>query len=231
MFKNPMFSVIFLLIASLFTQGCGTQFEANSVAASSVSVNIGNNHGVHGKQKIEYQAHYANRIYMYNLFEDVFGPSMQKKITKQIGWATADMGSAFSPYQFVAVGDNECNNNPKTYYQCKTKIDNLKADPVFSGSTTREGRRISACHHGADNDSSLLFAIKKIDATATETSLPAGTPENFHKAIQLFYRGKPAPGVGVIDALDIAFKKQTEPLEAWRNVILGICLSPHWQVL
>ena len=90
---------------------------------------------------------------------------------------------------------------------------------------------MSACHLGVDNNNSFLFVLKKIDKSATLASPPEMTDKNLNRVFQLFFRGRPAPNKQVLDSLKIAYNKGEDATDGWRAIILGICLSPHWQVM
>lgn len=182
-------------------------------------------------RRIEANQIVANRILTANYFISIFGPDIETTAAAYIANQSGDFGSGNTIYdRVISSTPAECNAKKNIYKPCSTG-DALKLDtPATIGSNIRrEAYRIRTCHTAVKFRT--LDALKKIDATATSTKLPAINDANLTKAFHLFYRARKAPTQEVLESLTIVSENQTKPLDKWKDVILSICLSPHWQVL
>lgn len=183
------------------------------------------------KAATEVQPIYMNRIMVYNIFKSVFGESQKDVFIEHIAHAAPDFGSGWDLYNKRRMSATECNKSRHPFYVCNNSDQKQKVADISGANALREGRRMSACHLGVDDDQSLQHALQKIEAEATLERPPVPSSENLYRAFQLFFRGKPKPGGEVLDSFRIVHNRFIDKTEGWRQIVLGICLSPHWQAL
>ena len=205
----------------------------SSAFGTDIEIDIADDHSVHKQHRAraEAQALYSNRMLMYNTFIDVFGSSKKGDFIKNIAWASSEMGSGWNTYEKRLLSNSDCSKKRSALYRCDNFNLEAKASGIVGASATREGRRMSACHLGVETDSTFEYALKRIDENSSISSPPQPNDENFQRVFELFFRGKPSPGVQFFDALNIAHRKGADNKEGWKFVLLSICLSPHWQVM
>ncbi len=231
------FTILLAFVLVIF-QNCGDGF--NATITSSSGVDFGNQteliYGHNGhlqfqEASTEAQPVYSNRMLTYNIFVSVFGESLKPKMVDMIAWAASDVGSGWDLYQKRRVSNASCNSSKSPHYRC----DNVAMVGTFvnisGASAPREGRRMTICELGINDDPSLLHALNKIDKSSSLEALPEANRTNFESAFQLFFRGKHLPDNDFFDALTLVYNNHYDKKEAWKQIILGICLSPHWQVL
>lgn len=180
-------------------------------------------------RRVEANQMVANRILTANYFKSIFGPDIETTVATLIAYQAQDFGSAFSIYDRVITPTADCNKTKNIYTPCNAVGMSLEALPNVGTNIRREAFRIRSCNTAVKYR--ILNAVQKIDSKATSAKPPEINDANLTKAFHLFYRGRPAPTEDVLDALTIASQKQTKPIDKWKDVILSICLSPHWQVL
>jgi hypothetical protein len=171
----------------------------------------------------------ANRVLMTNFFISIFGPQLKNLASLYMGYQASDFGSGFSIYDSIFTSDCSKNRNP--YSPCSGVVIDFQTPPNVGLNIRREAWRLRTCHRAVAINAALLFALKKIDSHATLTSLPDINEANLDKAYQLFFRAKPLPSNELIDSLTIVSQKESDKLKKWQEVILTLCISPHWQVL
>ncbi|MCC6138681.1 MAG: hypothetical protein IT287_08605 [Bdellovibrionaceae bacterium] len=170
----------------------------------------------------------ANRVLLANYFTDIFGPDIETTVAALIANQPSDFGSSNSIYDRIIT--TTCGTKKSIYAPCST-ADVLQLDTKANVGVNirREAFRVRSCHTAVKNRT--LIALKKIDSTATATKIPAINEANLKKAFSLFFRARRAPSSEVVDALTIVSQKEAKPLDQWKDVMLSLCLSPHWQVL
>lgn len=170
----------------------------------------------------------ASRILTANFFKSIFGPDLETTITAYIANQSSDFGSANTIYDRVVRSD--CSAKRNIYVPCAAG-DALKLDTAHTvgDNIRREAYRVRTCHTGVKFRA--LDALKKIDAKATSAKPPPINDANLTKAFHLFFRGRAAPTNEVLESLTIVSQTSKAPIEQWKDVLLSICLSPHWQVL
>ncbi len=237
---KPRYSTLLALLAStlIIFQNCGDGLLATKTSNSAIDFGSQseliyghNGHLQFQKASTEAQPVYTNRMLTYNTFISVFGNSVKLKMVETIAWAASDVGSGWDLYQKRRQPAADCRNDKNPFYRCDNEEIVGSVANISGASAPREGRRMSACQIGVDSDKGLEHALKKIDSKATLEKPPAANSANFEKAFQLFFRGKPMPANDFFDALDLVHKQHEDKTEAWKQIVLGICLSPHWQVL
>lgn len=172
----------------------------------------------------------ANRILTANYFIDIFGPSIENTVASLIAYQAADFGSGNSIYDKVITTAADCNKTKSIYTPCNNAEPLRLTTPATIGANIRrEAFRVRSCHTAVKYRT--MNALQKIDPKATPSKIPAIDDKNLEKAFHLFFRARKAPSDEILDALTIVSQKKTTPLEQWKDVILSLCLSPHWQVL
>lgn len=171
----------------------------------------------------------ANRILTANYFKSIFSAKVETTATDLIASQASDFGSSFSIYDRVITPAADCNKTKNIYSPCNTAAMKIDAPHNIGVNIRREAFRIRMCSTAVK--SHVLEALKKIDSKATSAMPPAINDTNLTKAFHLFYRGRQKPNTQVLDSLIIVSQKATAPMDQWRDIILSICISPHWQVL
>jgi hypothetical protein len=97
--------------------------------------------------------------------------------------------------------------------------------------TAREAWRMKACETITVQDAAITYAVTTALGFTTDT-----LPEAAHirAAYNLFYSGRKIPAE-VSTAFQVMMQKLKEDpytkMDAWRTMLLTLCLSPGWQVL
>jgi hypothetical protein len=180
-------------------------------------------------RKIQANQIVANRILMSNYFISIFGKEVETSVTNLIATQAGDFGSGMSIYDRVITSTTDCSKTKNIYSPCNTVAIKLDAPPTIGANIRREAFRVRACSNSVKTN--VLNALKKFDSKATTTKPPEINDANLTKAFHLFYRGRAAPNTEVLDSLLILSEKSAKPIDKWKDIILSICLSPHWQVL
>jgi hypothetical protein len=170
----------------------------------------------------------ANRVLTTNYFKSIFGDDFLATASSYIGRQASDFGSSFTIYDRVVTTDCATKRNPLTLCLRGDTLD-LDAQPTIGVNVRREAWRIRACH--VATKLKTLNALKKIDAKTTSAKIPEINDENLEKAFHLFFRARKSPSIELLDSLTIASQRADKPIDQWKNVLLALCLSPHWQVL
>lgn len=179
-------------------------------------------------RKVQVNQVVANRILVTNYFVAVFGSKITNYVTSLIAEQPNDFGSANTIYDRVI--SSNCNDVKNIYSPCATNVPLAISAPDNIGvSVRREAFRLRSCHYGVKY--LAIEALKKIDSKATTAKPPAITYGNISKAFQLFYRGRRPASTEVLESLMIVSQNKSKPIDRWKDVLLTVCLSPHWQVL
>lgn len=179
-------------------------------------------------RKVQVNQLVANRILVANYFVAIFGSKITNYVTTAIAEQPNDFGSANTIYDRVIASN--CTTAKNIYSPCATNVPlSVSASDNIGVSVRREAFRLRSCHYGVKN--LTIEALKKIDSKATNTKPPAITYGNISKAFQLFYRGRRPATTEVLESLMIVSQNKSKPLDRWKDVLLTVCLSPHWQVL
>lgn len=166
---------------------------------------------------------------MSNIFVSIFGPNIKTTAATLIAQQPGDFGSGYSVYDRVITPAADCGKTKDIYSPCNLIAMKLDALPNIGVNIRREAYRIRTC--SAAVKTSVLTALKKFDNKATTAKPPEINDANLTKAFHLFYRGRKSPSTEVLDSLLIVSQKSSAPIDKWKDVILSICISPHWQVL
>lgn len=95
---------------------------------------------------------------------------------------------------------------------------------------SREAYLAYVCETSVNTTATLNTALKKISSQAA-TVLPTASDANLLKMFQLFYRAKPNPQAGLIQALKILFANPSAPTrDEWKAAFYATCVSGYWQV-
>lgn len=179
-------------------------------------------------RKVQVNQIVASRILTANFFVAIFGTKITNYVTTNIAEQPKDFGSGNTIYDRVITPT--CGTTKNIYSPCATNIPlSLPTPDTLGVNVRREAFRIRSCHYGVNN--LAIDALKKISSTATTANPPSITNANLSKAFQLFYRGRRPANTEVLESLMIVSQKKSKPIEKWKDVLLTICLSPHWQVL
>ncbi len=237
MFKLKCLCLV--LLSVLIYNGCGqdmlraNQSAVHSTATQVGELDLGDEHTTQFKASSEASVVplYYNRHVTYNLLRDLFGPSLQTELIRDIAWVSEDFGSAFGLYQNIHLSQSDCNNKSNPFYKCRNGSMDMSTKPVIGVSSPREARRMSACQKGVDQDASLAHAFKRIQSSATLANPPKAELKNYQRLYQLFFRGRPLPKENLFDSFDLVVQNEADPRLAWEKLILSVCMSPHWQVM
>jgi hypothetical protein len=240
MFKSyrPLISLVSLIFVSFFLyQNCSSE-EFRAVGSSNdnlglVNVDVGKDHPNVRRAitKAEVQPLYMNRRSVTHLYRDIFGPSINREAAIHLGWATTDVGSSWSPYQVLPIGNAICDREPTINFLCRNSTLDLRTPPNTGINAAREGRRMSVCYHGVQEEESFNFALNRIQEGRSQTNLPDLSEANLHRLFELFFRGRPLPPTSFFDSLELLIQNSETPEKGWQNALLTVCTSPHWQVL
>ncbi|MCB9073571.1 MAG: hypothetical protein H6623_08110 [Bdellovibrionaceae bacterium] len=170
----------------------------------------------------------ANRVLMVNYFRSIFGEGATVNANLLIGRQAMDFGSSYTVYDRVITAD--CNKKKDSFTACAgNESMTLTAPPNLGINIRREAWRLRMCHLSVKY--LPVAALRKIDPKANLENVPNINEENIKKVFSLFFRARPTPGSEILDALLITAQDGKTPLEQWQNILLSICISPHWQVL
>lgn len=101
--------------------------------------------------------------------------------------------------------------------------------------TARMALTVRACDKLAATDDAIYFAVGLIQATGVTGSTAAKTPptdKQITQLYELFHPGATPSSTTAMDLSNIATKASLYgAMEAWRFVLLTLCLSPSWQVV
>lgn len=234
--KINAFLASFILMSILYSN-CGPAMEANTQSFSNTSFE--NNQlytgDPHGTTKLVKQAYvqplFMNRTLTFNVFKDIFGTEKIFEFNRDIAHASTDFGMGYGIYEGVSTTTAACNAHTNPYYACNENKLDLQSKPTFGANAPREARRMSACERGLNDDKSFEHALKKISSDASLAEPPQMNMKNYQRLFELFFRGRPLPDETFFDNFTIVSNRESDKTEAWRKIILGVCLSPHWQVL
>lgn len=172
----------------------------------------------------------ANRMLMTNIFIDVFGPTIVNTASSIVAHKAVDFGSGQSSYDHLSITD--CTKKRVPASLCSGEPVDLNAQPNQALNIRREAWRLRVCYEGTQNNTSLNYTLKRVDAAfKNDATIPALTEANLTRAFQLFFRAKPKPDYVILDSLMVVAGESATPRDQWRAVIRTICTSPHWQVL
>ncbi len=180
-------------------------------------------------EKAEVSAQNANKVLTSNILLSVFGPTAKNIIMTYISNNTADFGAANSIYDRNIKADCTTNSAPGVVCSTSTPLA-LQTSSNVGLNIRREGWRLQACHEITKRTDALRAAFQKIN-TNQSTATPQVTAVTVNKAFSLFYIGKITPPGAVTDSLRIIAQDESATIEQWRDILLTLCLSPHWQVL
>lgn len=235
MSKTILFGLLILPV--IIYQACGenafqgSQRDVASEVTHQVPLDHNHPNPENYKSTSSFRPLYSNRLLTYNHFVDIFGTRLENVLVRNLGWASQDFGFAFGLYQYIRLGGAACNSQPNAYYVCNNLPLDLKTAYQVGGNTPREGRRLRMCHISVNNSQTLAFAFNRIEAGTSLTNPPQESIDNYKRLFQLFYRGHPLPQDSFFDHFQFIFDRETDLVEAWKKTILGVCYSPHWQVL
>ncbi len=181
-------------------------------------------------EKVEVSPLVANKTLTTNKLLAIFGSSLTHVASRNIAYQGIDFGARSSIYDRLITTDCATNSRPETVCDTTTTLATEITHNVGLN-IRREAWRLQTCHAAVKNNTSLLFALKKINSAATVSAPPAINEENLNKAFLLFFKSRAPASPQVVDSLGIAAEDQDAKIDQWRSVFLSLCLSPHWQVL
>jgi hypothetical protein len=219
-------------------QNCGRDGFSSADSASVESLETIQDPGDHDpdpelveKSYTHYEPLLADRFYLKSLFIDVFGPTAVSVDSTRTYLNSSDHGSPCSIYE----DQNTFNSATGKWAQAdpmeacsRTSPALLSAQVNPKATVTRQALLTHACSDLTTNAGALDHALARISPSAT---VPEPTRDNILRAFHLFYRQRPAPQEGLMDALTVMFPPTGVTKEHWRTVIYTLCASGYWQVL
>jgi hypothetical protein len=235
-FKKSMFSIFALVSATVFLfQNCAGQRSPDSILVDLNNANQVNQDHVDDTPaeipSLISSSLLMNRKVMYSLFVDIYGPAanqivpLQKlKVDKAVFGSPCSVydnfRSAQAGYNIDAEADS-CANS--------AEASQLSARVEPSGNTLQEALINDICVRATENVTVSAYIMSQIKESPTVV-LPANSDVNILKLIALFYRGKPAPHLALIQSLR-AVIGNPGTADGWKNAFLTVCTSVHWQAL
>ena len=186
--------------------------------------------GMIQKDSTSFQPVLVDREYAMALLADIFGTTAPQLIAADLSHNLADFGSPCSVYEnYRAYNTAGTLVQTNTLEACALNEDgqNLGAAVLPSGSVTREASMAHACATLIADAGAFQSGLSRIDSAA----VPAPTTQNVSALLDLFYRDKPTPDAGVVEAVQILIDPASPTLDQWRAAFYTVCVSTDWQVL
>lgn len=211
------------LILTQAFQNCAQPFELSSMSGD-LDYSMGSEHPGNAVAAASTQSPLlVNRVYMTNLFNDVFLTSSSTaaektaltNITNQ--WFT-NKTSAFGYPCDIKTGVNDCNGTILA--------------PMNTGTNTlRAAFKSQACQSALSNNTFVNNFVSKVSVVGS-----APTATSIELAFGMFYRGDDAdPGLiqGLVASDRMMYEKNPSiaGVDRWRYLILAICESSGWEQL
>lgn len=232
--RGSPFVALFLVMTSF--QNCSEQgqfatFSAMDMASTAMNSSGEDTHLSHSgadhtaptakQADIEYSPVVMDRRSVVYLFDDVFGPGARNlAAVKSIARDPNIFGGGCSVYRQSGTAPSDIT----TF--CANTNAALSVKPLMGVTVLRQGRINQACYELAENATTIKYILARIDATK---AVPEVTAANVTNLFNLFYRTKPAPPSGLIEAIAVNIGETT--LAGWKRGVYGVCVSGHWQVL
>jgi len=207
--------MILILVVVLFENGC-TGFDSVSggkIVEDSQNLINQENYDNEGSNK---KLRLVMGRYVNGLLNEIFG-AVAQPITKQfVDGKYAEFGGSCDRYGSVK--------------DCPANLSQSAVIP--SALTSRSSILTRACEKILQNDLAVTTALSKIGINGT--ALPSPNVTSIQAAYGLFYPGRTVNSGDVTSKLlaisDRAKELSEPPMEAWRFLLLTLCLSPDWQL-
>lgn len=173
------------------------------------------------KPVIDYSPMLMNRIALYSVLSDVFGPEGSRLA------AVTRVSRDFLAGAPCSIYDN-FRGNTDSRKTCTIDEDAIGANVHVGSSILRQAMMSDACMAAVSNTKSLNYVIAQLKE-GTEL-IPQSNDANITKLFRLFYRGKPDPQKNLIEYMKLQVG-QPATAEGWKNAVYTTCASGYWQVL
>lgn len=194
---------------------------------------------------LEAKMRIADRRMTLNILVAVFGTSVTDEQNDSAYLTIKNEYSAFGgPCDMQEInqlyqstpGSNYTGCTPSLYYYPPAP-DVTQASLLPESTSIREGYRQRACYRAAAKDVAIYFAAAQAVGSATYTAasqVPRPTIASIQSAFSMFYLiQKPSSEANqaLLALSDKIIAEGKGNLEAWRHVLLTLCLSTGWQIL
>lgn len=171
-------------------------------------------------ERLDVSLRLGSRRYVESVFKQIFDiTSEDNSDLRNRVFRNKDFGGACDYYAAALTGNStgEFNNE-----RCWSGV-----KPVMQTnySNNRSAHSINTCERVIKKENLFEKAMSKVTATSSDF-----TSQSFIKLYQLFYLLE-VPSNSVIEEFKLLFRTQSSRKEGWRSVLMGVCMSPEWQVL
>lgn len=172
-----------------------------------------------------------NRKMLYSLFIDILGPSsIQIAPLARLKVDKAVFGSPCSIYDYFKSSRAAFGLDAESD-ACVNSADSNQLGAVTepSGNALQESTINDICVRATESSAVYEYIMTQVRDVPTVV-IPANNDGNVLKLIALFYRGKPIPQAGLIQAMK-AVVGNPATTDGWKKAFLTTCTSVHWQAL
>lgn len=240
--KNSAFVILAGLIVASQFQNCaptymlgGDEDSDSQLAIVEIDMNHpGQDHGseipIQEKPALEQSKTLLDRIAIYNMFLDIFGPTAANLASmKTLKADKAVMGSPCSVYdQFRSKRANFQIDPAAEPCANSDAASSLSAPLNPVGNVLHQALINNVCQE-AVMANTVNYTLAQIRGSIGNRA-PDNTEENVLRLFRLFYRGKPEPHEALVQSLQILIGEPAT-LVGWKTAISTTCVSSHWQAL
>lgn len=224
------------LSSALLFQNCSSQTQWNADMSSEVEVieqeHVNQDHGneEQAKKITSYRPLLSDRRSTDLILNDIFNDGSVKDLSLVATYIATKNETFGTPCSFYSDYRTSGSARYETLSFCSFTESMLNAPVNPDTLVSREAYLAYVCEGLVNTTATLDTALKKISAQAPNP-LPAATDANLLKMFQLFYRAKPNPQAGLIQALKILFANPSAPVrDEWKAAFYTTCVSGYWQV-